>query len=196
VTVRSAASRETAAAVMTVKSWSFPMRPAALLLTGLSLWTAGCATRSVAPRSGTATPTAKPSMPATTAKSEPVTVPPQPAQVGPAPADEPPPADAPPPVIVALLDESETSRSAGDLESAVSTLERALRIQPRNPRLWQALAKVRLQQGEAVLAEDLARKSSVLAAGNQSLLAENQRLIAAARERQGLAPSDPGTGEE
>jgi Flp pilus assembly protein TadD len=172
------------------------MRPATLLLAGLSLWTAGCATRSVPPRSGTATPTAKPGMPATTAKSEPVTVSPQPAASGPAPADEPPPADAPPPVIVALLDESEASRSAGDLESAVSTTERALRIQPRNPRLWQALAKVRLQQGEAALAEDLARRSSVLAAGNESLLAENQGLIAAARQRQGLAPSDPGTGEE
>lgn len=105
-------------------------------------------------------------------------------------------APADPPVIVALLAESEASRSSGDLDDAVLSLERALRIQPRNARLWHALAKVRLQQGEAELAEELARKSSVLAAADSDLVAANRQLIAAARQRQGIDAADPGTEGE
>ena len=87
--------------------------------------------------------------------------------------------------MVALLDEAEHSRRAGNLDAAVSTTERALRIEPRNPRLMHQLAKLRLQQNNPRLAEDLAKKSNVLAGGDPELTRSNWRIIAAARRQQG-----------
>jgi tetratricopeptide (TPR) repeat protein len=100
-----------------------------------------------------------------------------------------------PPVIVALLEESEASRSTGDLDNAAASLERALRIQPRNARLWHQLARVRLEQGEPTVAEELAQKSSALALDNEALIAANQELMDAARKRQGLGAPAPAAAE-
>lgn len=83
--------------------------------------------------------------------------------------------------VLALLDRAETYRQAGDRENAAATLERALRIEPRNARLWNRLAAVRLDQGEAQQAEQLALKSNALAAGDAELQARNWALIAEAR---------------
>jgi Tfp pilus assembly protein PilF len=94
-----------------------------------------------------------------------------------------------------LLEESEASRSSGDLENAAASLERALRIQPRNARLWHELARVRLEQGEPALAEELARKSSALAQDNAGLIAANQQLMEQARKRQGLGAPALETAE-
>jgi predicted Zn-dependent protease len=82
----------------------------------------------------------------------------------------------------------ETARAdaaAGRLANAAASLERALRIEPRNPRLWQELARVRLQQGQYVQAESVAARSSSWAGSDSSLRAENWRLIAQAREARG-----------
>jgi predicted Zn-dependent protease len=68
---------------------------------------------------------------------------------------------------------------------AAAVLERALRIEPRNPLIWQRLARLRLQQDMPRQAESLAAKSNSLAAGDSFLLADNWRLIASAREQQG-----------
>jgi len=65
--------------------------------------------------------------------------------------------------------------------------ERALRIEPRNPRLWQELARVRLKQGDYAQAESVAARSSSWAGGDNRLRAENWRLIAQAREARGDA---------
>jgi cytochrome c-type biogenesis protein CcmH/NrfG len=86
-----------------------------------------------------------------------------------------------PPAVVALLDQAEQQANAGELESAAASLERAIRIDPRNPVLWYHLATVRLSQGEASQAEQLAVKSNSLAAGNRAQQARNWRLIAQAR---------------
>ncbi|MGW8183786.1 MAG: tetratricopeptide repeat protein, partial [Burkholderiales bacterium] len=63
----------------------------------------------------------------------------------------------------------------------------ALRLEPRNPRLWQELARVRLKQGEYAQAESLAARSNSWAGGDRQLRAENWRLIAQAREARGDA---------
>jgi predicted Zn-dependent protease len=84
----------------------------------------------------------------------------------------------------------ETARAdaaAGRLANAAASLERALRIEPRNPRLWQELARVRLQQGQYVQAESVAARSNSWAGSDSSLRAENWRLIAQAREARGDA---------
>jgi tetratricopeptide (TPR) repeat protein len=88
---------------------------------------------------------------------------------------------AQPPAVVALLDTAEQQANAGDLESASASLERAIRIDPRNAVLWHHLATVRLSQGDAQAAEQLAVKSNSLAPRNNAQQARNWRLIARAR---------------
>lgn len=90
-----------------------------------------------------------------------------------------------PPVIVALLDQAETQANEGDLSASVATLERALRIEPRDALLWHHLASVRLAQGEYSQAEQVAMKSNSLATGAHNLQVKNWRLIAQAREQLG-----------
>src|SRR5712692_10301047 len=103
---------------------------------------------------------------------------------------EPAPATAPRAENVAIAGLMETARAdaaAGRLANAAATLERALRIEPRNPRLWQELARVRLKQGQYAQAESVAARSNSWAGSDNALRAENWRLIAEAREARGDA---------
>jgi Flp pilus assembly protein TadD len=84
---------------------------------------------------------------------------------------------------MALTKRAEEDMRAGDLSGAAATLERALRIEPNNAGLWSRLAEVRLRQGDKAQAEQLALKSSGLAAGNAALKARNDQIIAQARAR-------------
>lgn len=88
-------------------------------------------------------------------------------------------------VVVALLSEADMSYKQGNLDESGVTIERALRIQPRNPLLLYKLAVLRLQQGQADLAENLAKKSALLASGDAQLKKKNWLLIAEAREQLG-----------
>lgn len=89
------------------------------------------------------------------------------------------------PAVVALLGQAETQANGGDLAAAAVSLERARRIDPRNPVIYYHLATVRLEQGEPAQAEQLAVKSTSLASGNRVQQARNWRLIAQARRAQG-----------
>ncbi len=73
----------------------------------------------------------------------------------------------------------------GELARAAALIERALRIEPRNARLWARLAQIRFEQQRYQQAEALARKSIRFAQGRAALLAENWRLIARARGKRG-----------
>ena len=119
----------------------------------------------------------------------------------PAPVESAPPAVAAPPVeqpapvpspapsstakesvaIAGLMDSARNDAAAGRLAEAAATLERALRIEPRNPRLWQELARVRLQQGDFAQAESTAQRSNSWAGSDSALRAENARIIEQAR---------------
>jgi Tfp pilus assembly protein PilF len=79
------------------------------------------------------------------------------------------------------MESARADAGAGRLANAAASLERALRIEPRNPRLWQELARVRLKQGEYAQAESLAARSNAWAGGDEPLRAENLRLIEQAR---------------
>lgn len=83
--------------------------------------------------------------------------------------------------VVALLDKVDQYGQSGNTDAAADTLERALRIEPRNARLWSKLAAVRLQQGQSEQAEQLALKSNALSQYNRQLQAENWRIVARAR---------------
>jgi predicted Zn-dependent protease len=89
------------------------------------------------------------------------------------------------PAVVDLVNQSQTQWSAGQLEAAGASLERALRIEPGNPVLWQELARIRLDQGQYRQAENLAAKSNALAGNDKRLRSENWRIIGEARSRLG-----------
>ncbi len=84
------------------------------------------------------------------------------------------------PAVVALLETAREQAASGEDEKAAANLERALRIEPKNPWLWHRLGVLRLQQGEYQEAIDLANKSNALAAGNRRLMAGNWELLARA----------------
>src|SRR6266849_2607856 len=116
------------------------------------------------------------------------------ATVVPAPGTAPPPAPEQAPAartenlaIAGLLDGARADAAAGRLANAAASLERALRIEPRNPRLWQELARVRLKQGDYAQAESTAARSNSWAGSDNALRADNWRLIAHAREARGDA---------
>jgi predicted Zn-dependent protease len=108
----------------------------------------------------------------------------------PAMAREPAPQEAPEPAagadaVIALMTEADRQLVAGDADGAAASLERALRIDSRDARLWQRLAVVRLQQGHPVQAEAMAVRSNGLARGDRALMARNWRIIAEARRMAG-----------
>ena len=104
----------------------------------------------------------------------------------PAPVEQaPPPASGPREnvAIAGLIESARADAAAGRLPAAAASLERALRIEPRNPRLWQQLARVRLQQADYAQAESLAARSNGYAGSDAALRGENQRIIDEARAR-------------
>jgi len=84
---------------------------------------------------------------------------------------------------LALLDKAFRQSESGNLEVAAATIERALRIEPRNPRLWHRLALIRFSQGSHKLAANLAAKSNSFAANDANLISKNRALIVRARQQ-------------
>ncbi|MDZ3995385.1 hypothetical protein PspTeo4_41720 [Pseudomonas sp. Teo4] len=87
--------------------------------------------------------------------------------------------------VLALLTTAQQQQGSGDFNGAASSLERAQRIAPREPQVLFRLAQVRLSQGDAAQAEQLARRGLSYANGRPSLQAELWNTIAQAREKQG-----------
>ncbi|HZT62212.1 MAG TPA: tetratricopeptide repeat protein [Burkholderiales bacterium] len=110
---------------------------------------------------------------------------PEPGPPPPSPYPSSTPLHAESPAIASLMDGARTDYAAGRLANAAASLERALRIEPRNPRLWQELSRVRLLQRDYVQAESCAQRSNSWAGGDTLLVADNWRLIAQAREARG-----------
>lgn len=84
-----------------------------------------------------------------------------------------------------LVAEAEQASNAGSHDQAVALLERALRMSPDHPALWQNLAVVRFRQGEFAQAEQLALKSIDKAHNDRQLLSSNWSIVAEARRRSG-----------
>ena len=89
------------------------------------------------------------------------------------------------PAVVSLLNTASAQSRAGDHGRAAATLERAIAIEPDNAWLWYRLADTRLAQGRLDQAASLAAKSNSFAATDRGLQADNWRLIAEVRRRQG-----------
>ena len=87
--------------------------------------------------------------------------------------------------VVALVDAARMDVTSGKSDSAGATLERALRIEPKNPMLWHELAKHRLREGQYKQAEAFAAKSNNWAGDSKGLRVLNWRIIGDARVRLG-----------
>lgn len=81
--------------------------------------------------------------------------------------------------IAELLERAASYVERGQLDQGGATLERALRLAPRDTELWHRLAEVRLLQGKLEQAEAMATKSNQLT-DDPNLRARNDGLIAAA----------------
>lgn len=90
-----------------------------------------------------------------------------------------------PPAVAGLEKEIDTQMAAQHYAEAATILERAIRIQPKNPELWHVLALARLRQNQAGQAEDLAKKSNLLAKSHAAITKLNWQVIAEARRQQG-----------
>ncbi len=84
------------------------------------------------------------------------------------------------PVIIALLKDADKFSGQGESAKAAATIERALRIEPRNALLWHRLSVVRFQQQQWQQTIAMARKSIALAGNNRKLKSDNWGLIAKA----------------
>lgn len=84
--------------------------------------------------------------------------------------------------ISSLINDAKKHFEAGESEQAAALLERALRIDPRNPILWHNLAGVRLQQEDWSRAANLASKSNAFANDSKWLRVRNWVVIALACE--------------
>ena len=97
-----------------------------------------------------------------------------------------PPLRTAPPVSSAsqaLLSQSRGHQAAGDYDLAAASIERALRIEPRQPVLWLELGYIRLKEADYEQAESLGRKALSLSAGDAALTAQAEELIATAKKR-------------
>jgi len=73
-----------------------------------------------------------------------------------------------------------TQQRSGKYAGAAATLERALRISPRDAKLWHQLAQVRLEQHKWRLAVNMAAKSNALASNQPPLQRKNWLIMAKA----------------
>ena len=89
------------------------------------------------------------------------------------------------PAVGALASAANQSSQSGNIEAATTTIERAIRIEPRNATLYYKLALLKLKQSKPRLAEDLAKKAALLASNDANMKKHSWLLIARAREVQG-----------
>jgi len=98
--------------------------------------------------------------------------------------------------VLALLENAERELRAGRPDQASVALERALRIEPRNPTVWHYLGLARLDLGDYAQAEVMASRSHSLAPADRTLRAYNARLVATARQASGQTAAPLPNGLE
>ncbi len=142
-----------------------------------------------APVAKTVPPPVAPAEEPASAPAPPVEAPPTRVAQAPAPAPS-APSDKPlipglPPAADALARQAEQQRQTGDYAGAAASLERSLRVAPREAYLWNRLARVRMEQGLSAQAGQLAARSNDLAGSQASIKKDNWRIIAESKRRAG-----------
>jgi len=86
------------------------------------------------------------------------------------------------PAVKQLTSQAEGAERAGDLDQAGSYLERALRIQPRDPQVLQYMAEIKLQKEDYQQALNFAVRSYDSGPRVGEICSRNWRTISVARE--------------
>lgn len=86
------------------------------------------------------------------------------------------------PAVKQLTAQAESAERSGDLDQASSYLERAMRIQPRDPQLLQQMAEIKLQEEDYQQALNFAVKSYEIGPRVGEICSRNWRTIGVARE--------------
>jgi Tfp pilus assembly protein PilF len=89
------------------------------------------------------------------------------------------------PAVNALLSEAAKSESQGDYDAAASSLERAMRIQPKDPEVLQAMAEIQLHRQDYQQALSFATRSYDDGARVGEICSRNWRTISVARGHMG-----------
>jgi tetratricopeptide (TPR) repeat protein len=84
--------------------------------------------------------------------------------------------------VIELADSAVAAENRGDFDQAAVLLERALRIQPRDPEILQQMAEVQLQKRDYEQALSFAVRSYDIGPRVGEICARNWRTIAVARE--------------
>ena len=84
--------------------------------------------------------------------------------------------------VTELLADASAAEQNGQLEQASMSLERALRIQPRNPEILQSMAEVNLQMADYEQALNFATRSYDLGPRVGEICSRNWRTISVSRE--------------
>ena len=100
-------------------------------------------------------------------------------------------------IIIALTKKAEEQIRSNELVAAFATLEQGVGIDPQDPFLWHQMARVQLLQGNLHQAQDLAKKSNLLAGRYPSLREKNIKIIdralgASGNTPRGLVPPEKG----
>ena len=88
------------------------------------------------------------------------------------------------PAVKSLLTEARESEAAGDYDSAAISLERALRIQPRDPELLQHMAEIQLHKKDYNQAMSFASRSFDIGPRVGEICSRNWHTISVAKEHQ------------
>jgi len=89
------------------------------------------------------------------------------------------------PAVKELLADAGAAESSGDYGQAATLLERALRIQPRDPEILQSLAEVQLQMKDYQQALNFATRSYDIGPRVGEICSRNWRTISVSREHLG-----------
>jgi Flp pilus assembly protein TadD len=76
-----------------------------------------------------------------------------------------------------LVSSSRTSRRGGDYALAQADIERALRIEPRNPYLWLELGEIHLDRDDLEQAAATARKAMSVAGSDRNAKSAADKLL-------------------
>lgn len=86
------------------------------------------------------------------------------------------------PAVQQLTEEARRAEHAGDFDQAAVLLERAMRIQPRDPELMQHMAELQIQKRDYEQALNFATRSYDIGPRVGEICARNWRTISVARE--------------
>ncbi len=84
--------------------------------------------------------------------------------------------------VIKLMNKAKDQSKSGDNIGAAATIERALRIEPKNPALWHNLALVKYKHGDCRSAVNMAKKSNSYSPKGHILIEKNSQIISECRK--------------